>query len=176
MVLCGQINKRIVAALLATGMDVIGLSGVDRGLFRCKKMMSPAADLGFVGEIVDVRTEVVYQLIAQQVTPVVSPISLGLDGQMYNVNADDAASVLAFALRAETLHFVSDVPGVISDGSVIPLLTRVQAEEMVSSGVISDGMVPKVRAALRAIDKGVRKVRIVDLAQFAGDGGTGFIP
>jgi acetylglutamate kinase len=80
MVLSGRANKQIVSALLVAGVDAIGISGVDRGLLRCKKRVHPSADLGYVGEIVRVRTEVITQLIEDGATPVVSPISLGLDG------------------------------------------------------------------------------------------------
>ena len=175
MVLSGQSNKRIVSALLKVGVDALGLSGVDRGLLRCKKKHHPTIDLGFVGEIVQVRVEVVEQLLAEQVTPVVSPISLGLDGEQYNVNADEVAGALALALSADLLDFVSDVSGVIQDGVVVPELTQEQAEALVKSGVIRNGMVPKVQAAINAIDQGVRKVRIVDLAGVFGESGTVFL-
>lgn len=175
MVLSGENNKRIVAALLAVGVDALGLSGVDRGLLRCKKRHHQSGDLGFVGEVVQVRAEVVSQLIAQRVTPVVSPISLGLDGQLYNVNADEAAGALASALSADLLDFVSDVPGVMRAGKVVPELTRSRAEDFVSRGLVRDGMVTKVRAALRAIDQGVQRARIIDVAGLANGGGTEFV-
>ncbi len=175
MVLSGQANKRIVAALIASGVDALGLSGVDRGLFRCTKKHHPAVDLGLVGDLVQVRIEVIAQLIAQQVTPVISPISLGLDGQAYNVNADEAAGALALALSAQVLDFVSNVPGVLQGGVVITSLNRSQAEDLIASGVIIDGMIPKVHTALAAVEQGIPKVRIVDLAGLSGDGGTAFI-
>ncbi len=175
MVLSGQANKKIVSALLAVGVDAIGLSGVDRGLLRCQKKTHTTADLGYVGEIVQVRTAVITQLLEQGVTPVVSPISLGLDGQTYNVNADHAASALAAALNANLLDFVSNVPGVLKQGRVIPALTPFQVENLIVSGVISDGMVPKVRAALAAVNQGVPRARIVNLAGLGAAGGTSFI-
>lgn len=175
MVLSGAANKRIVGALLAAGVDAIGLSGVDRGLLRCRKKMHPTADLGYVGEIVRVRTEVITQLLMGGVTPVVSPISLGLDGQTYNVNADHAAGALAAALEADLLEFLSNVPGVLHQGAVIPLLKPAETEHLIAGGVIRDGMVPKVNAALAAVNQGVRCARIVDLAGLAGPGGTSFV-
>jgi acetylglutamate kinase len=174
MVLSGQVNKKIVSALLAAGVDAIGISGVDRGLLRCKKMQHPTADLGYVGEIVEVRTEVITQLLENGITPVISPISLGLDGQTYNVNADDAACAVASALGAKLLDFVSNVPGVLHDGHVLPALKAFQVESLIGSGVICDGMVPKVRAALAAVNRGVPCARIIDLTGLATAGGTSF--
>ena len=178
MVLSGRANKQIVSALLAAGVDAIGISGVDRGLLRCKKRLHPSADLGYVGEIVRVRTEVITQLIEDGATPVVSPISLGLDGHSYNVNADHAASALARALNAEVLDFVSNVPGVLHQGGVVPLLDVSQTEQLTADGTIRDGMVPKVRAALAAITQGVARARIIDLDGLASlgsvPGGTSF--
>jgi acetylglutamate kinase len=174
MVLSGQTNKQIVAALLAAGVDAVGLSGVDRGLLRCRKKEHPTADLGFVGEIVEVRGEILEQLLGQGVTPVISPISLGLDGQIYNVNADAAAAAVAQAVHAELLDFVSNVAGVLQAGRVIPALTAAETEQLIAASVISDGMVPKVRAALEAVAQGVSRARIVNLAGLAQSEGTFF--
>ena len=174
MVLSGQANKKIVSALLAAGVDAIGISGVDLGLLRCKKKLHPTADLGYVGEIVQVRTAVITQLLESGVTPVISPISLGLDGQTYNVNADDAACALASALGAHLLDFVSNVPGVLCYGQVVPALNPFQVEMLIGSGVICDGMVPKVRAALAAVNRGVPCARIVNLTGLGTAGGTSF--
>jgi acetylglutamate kinase len=174
MVLSGQVNKQIVAALLAVGLDAVGLSGVDGGLLRCRKKLHPAADLGYVGEIVQVRTEMLRQFMVQGITTIISPISLGLDGQIYNINADEAARAIALALGATLLDFVSDVPGVLHEGSLIPNLTPAQTEQLIASGAIRDGMVAKVRAALAAISQGVPQVRIVNLAGLAQAGGTLF--
>lgn len=174
MALSGHANKQIVAALLAAGVDAVGLSGVDGGLLRCRQKQHPKADLGFVGEIVQVRAELIQQLMARGITAVLSPISLGLDGHIYNVNADEAASAVALALGAGLLDFVSNVPGVLQNGVVIPQLTAVQTEQLIASGIIRDGMVPKVRAALHAINQGVPQARIVNLAGLAQAGGTLF--
>jgi acetylglutamate kinase len=174
MVLSGQANKQIVAALVAAGVDAVGLSGVDRGLLRCRKKEHPTADLGFVGEIVEVRAGILQQLVAQGVTPVISPISLGYDGQIYNVNADTAAGVIAQAVHATVLDFISNVPGVLHQGCVIPALTAAESEQLIAVSVIHDGMVPKVRAALEAIACGVSCARIVNLAGLAQSAGTRF--
>jgi len=152
MVLSGHTNKQIVRALLAVGLDAVGLSG----------------------EITAVRTELLQRLLHAGILPVISPISLGEDGQTYNVNADEAAAAVAAALGAMSLDFVSNVPGVLAGGALLPHLTPDAAEALIVEGVISGGMIPKVRAALDALARGVPSVRIVDLAGLRGGGGTVF--
>lgn len=174
MALSGQTNKQIVTALLAAGVDAIGLSGVDGGILRCQKKQHPTADLGYVGEISQVRTELLRQFTDLGLTVVLSPLSLGFDGYTYNVNADDAASAVALALQAERLTFVSNVPGVLSNGRILPHLTPTQTESLISDGIITDGMVPKVRAALTTIAQGVQQTQIVNLAGLLGNSGTLF--
>jgi acetylglutamate kinase len=172
MILSGQANKRLVAALLAAGVDALGLSGVDGGLLRCRKKAHPTADLGLVGEVVEVRTALLRQLVAQAITPVISPISLGLDGQIYNVNADEAAAAIATALAAPVVSFISNVPGVFGrGGAIIRSLDSGAAEKLIAEGVVAGGMVPKVRAALALAERGPA-VRIVNLAGLANGGGT----
>jgi acetylglutamate kinase len=176
MVLSGYANKLIVQALLRAGVDAVGLSGVDGGLLRCQKKAHPSVDLGFVGQIVQVRPQLLRPFLEQGITPVISPISVGIDGQTYNVNADEAAGALAQAMSAQTLTFVSDVPGVLDPaGQLIGNLTSHQTEELIVSGAIRDGMVPKVRAALTVVGQGVPQARIVNLAGLANGGGTLFI-
>jgi acetylglutamate kinase len=172
MVLSGQANKRIVMALLAAGVDAVGLSGVDGGLLKCHKKLHKTADLGFVGQITSVRASLLHQLMAQGLTVVLSPISLGADGHAYNVNADEAASAVALALQADQLDFVSNVPGVMRDSAVIHSLTIAQAEQLITDGTVRDGMIPKVRAALEAVAQGVPQARIVNLAGLVVDRGT----
>ncbi|UCG23032.1 MAG: acetylglutamate kinase [Chloroflexota bacterium] len=175
MVLSGQANKAIVVALLAAGVQAVGLSGVDGGLLRCVKKQHPTADLGYVGQIVEARPAILSSLIAQGITPVVSPISLGLEGQVYNVNADEAAGALAAALQARVVNFVSNVPAVLDEERrPIPSLTARQTERLIEQGVIQGGMVPKVRAALAVIDQGVPRARIVNLSGLAAGSGTLF--
>lgn len=176
MVLSGHSNKILVKALLAAGLDTIGISGVDGGLLRCRKKQHPMVDLGYVGQIVNVRAELLQQLADLGLTVVLSPISLGLDGLTYNVNADEAASAVALAIKADQLDFISNVPGVMQDNSIVPQLTAVQTEQLINQGVISGGMIPKVRSALEAIQQGVTQASIVDLAGLAGGGGTSFVP
>lgn len=175
MVLSGAVNKRLVALFVSWGIPAIGLSGVDAGLLRARRMQHSAGDLGYVGEIVEVRADILQPLLAQGVVPVVSPISLGLDGQRYNVNADHAAMALAKAVQARSLFFVTNVPGVLAEGRIVERLTAAQAEEWIAQGIISGGMVPKVRSALEVVAHGVPEVRIVDLMGLATGGGTRFV-
>lgn len=174
MVLSGHTNKSIVKALLAAGLDAIGLSGVDGGLMRCRKKTHPAVDLGLVGEVTAVRTDVLRCLIDHGAIPVISPISLGEDGQTYNVNADEAAGAIAAAMSAQALDFVSNVPGVLNGRGLLPLLTPAKAEALIHNGAVTGGMIPKVRTALDAVGRGVPAVRIVDLAGLGAGGGTVF--
>jgi len=174
MVLSGQTNKQIVRALLAAGVDAVGLSGVDGGLLRCRRKQHPTADLGLVGEVTQVRAKLLRQLSTQGLTLVLSPISLGLDGLTYNVNADDAATAVAQALAADSLDLLSNVPGVLHEGTVISALTLRETETLIQTGVIHGGMIPKVQAALDAVKKGVAEARIVNLEGLAENGGTRF--
>ncbi len=174
MVLSGHSNKLIVKALLSTGVDAVGLSGVDGGLLRCRKKQHPTADLGYVGEIDSVRAELLRQLAGLGLVLVLSPISFGLDGQTYNVNADEAAAAAAIALGANELVFISNVPGVQSGEDLLPRLTAAETEALIADGVIRGGMIPKVRAALDVLARGVQHVRIANLATLQG-GGTTFV-
>ncbi len=174
MVLCGLVGKQLAAALLNAGVDAVSLCGVDGALLRVKKLEIPEGDLGYVGEIISVRADLLTDLLAQGITPVIAPISLGTDGQIYNVNADQAASAIAVAIRAEHIDFVSNVPGVMVDGEILARLTREEAGQLMDSGAINGGMVPKVQAALDVSGKGIPNVRIVDLNGLEQDRGTTF--
>lgn len=174
MVLSAKANKQIVKALLAAGVEAIGVSGVDGRLLQCEKKQHETADLGYVGTIVHVRAELIQRFTAMGLTVVLSPISLGLDGCTYNVNADEAAAAVALALPADRLTFLSNVPGVLHNGRILPTLTVTETESLIADGVIRDGMVPKVRAALNAVSRGVPQARIVNLAGLGKQGGTAF--
>jgi len=174
MVLSGHTNKHVVRTLLAAGLDAVGLSGVDGGLLRCRKKAHPTVDLGLVGEVTSVRAGLLDKLIEAGLVPVVSPVSLGEDGQIYNVNADEAAGAIAAALAAAALDFVSNVPGVLAKGDLLPELSAAAAEALIADGTVSGGMIPKVRAALNALDRGIPRVRIVNLAGLGAGGGTIF--
>ena len=171
MALSGDANKRLVRALLRAGVEAVGMSGIDRGLLRCTPLPHPTEDLGRVGEIIHVRAELLRALLADGVVPVLSPVSLGIDGEAYNVNADDAAAAVAAALETE-LVLLTDVPGVLVEGNVMPHLRPEEAERLIDIRVIRGGMVPKVRAAQRAAERGA-PTRITDLVGLAEpDAGT----
>ncbi|MFQ5578473.1 MAG: acetylglutamate kinase, partial [Anaerolineae bacterium] len=172
MVLAGRVNKRLVAALSEAGLDAFGMSGVDRACIRATKLTHPGGDLGFVGEVARVRTEVFTRLLDEGVTPVVSPICYGPGGDIFNVNADHVAVALAVALRAGQLVFVSNVPGVLQDDTLLPTLTPPRVDALTGAGVIHGGMVPKVRSAVRAVEQGVASVRITDLTGLKTGAGT----
>jgi len=169
MVLAGAVNTRLVVALGLAGVDAAGMSGVDRGLIRVRKLVHPEGDLGRVGQPIAVRTAVLWQALDADVVPVVAPISLGDDGS-YNVNADDAAGAIAAALAqdrsagAVEVTFVTNVPGVKLDGAVVAQLDAPAIEAAIASGAIYGGMIPKVKAALAVLDSGAAQARIVDMA------------
>jgi acetylglutamate kinase len=160
MVLTGRVNKRIVAALLAAGVDAVGLSGVDGGLIRAD--IAEGGALGRVGRVASVRSSLITALIAGGHTVVVSPISLGPDGEALNVNADDAAAAVAASLGATELVFLTDVPGVRDAAGLRRWLDSSEAAALVDSGVAFGGMGVKLGAGVRALQSGVPSVRIGD--------------
>jgi len=173
MALCGLINKRVVRTLLEAGVDAQGLSGVDRGLIRARRMAHTSVDMQFTGEIETVNAEALAPLLEAGVTPIIAPVCVG-QGTNYNVNADHVAGALAAALGASRLVFLSNVPGVLADGGLMPHLTPAQTDDLIAQGVISGGMIPKVKTALGALDAGVRQVVITNLAGLVAETGTAF--
>lgn len=161
MVLNGRVNKRVVAALLGAGVDALGLSGVDAAVLRAALVEGGA--LGRVGRVESVRAEVLSALAAAGHTVVLSPISLGGDGEPLNVNADDAAAAVAVALAAAELLFLTDVPGVRDGAGVRQRLDAGEALSLVASGVAHGGMGVKLAAGVRALEAGVPAVRIGDV-------------
>lgn len=160
MVLSGDVNKKIVNALLMEGVDAAGFSGVDSALFTAAKLYIKGQDIGFVGSIEKVDAKLITLCHDAGLIPVISPISRGTDGAIYNVNADLAASELAMALKADDLIFVSDVPGVIIDNNVRNDIHINEIEQLIESGHITGGMVPKLRSAADAVRRGVGRVHI----------------
>jgi len=163
LVMAGPVNRQVVTALRAAGLDAVGLSGVDGGLLTAQ----PAAGgLGHVGEIVQVRVALLESFLLAGLTPVIAPMApdaSGAPGPPLNVNADDAAAAIAAALGAAELLLVSDVPGVEVDGAVRPALEAGDVETLIELGVAADGMAAKLRAATAALRGGARAVRIGDL-------------
>jgi acetylglutamate kinase len=172
MVLCGQSNIDIVAALTNAGVEAQGFNGADRGLLRGIALKHPDGDLGRVGEIVAVRADVIKVALASGIVPVIAPVSLGDDGDFYNVNADRAAGAIAAAIGAERVVFLTDVAGVLQDGVRLDCVTRSQAELLISEGIAAGGMAVKIGAALDALSAGVSKVMITNLDGLAQGTGT----
>jgi acetylglutamate kinase len=175
MVLRGLVNTRLTRRLVNAGVDALGISGVDLGLVRVEPHRPNGLNIGFVGRVVAVRTETLYGFLAGGIVPVLSPVSLGVDGQSYNVNADQVASAVAATLGAQRLIFVSNVPGVLVDGTSLPRLSIAGAEAFIASGHISGGMVPKVRAAVDAVHNGVAAAVITNLEGLHHGGGTAVV-
>lgn len=167
MVLSGIVNKRLTAALVGAGADAVGISGEDGGLLRAVPLRSGA--LGRAGEVTAVRAELLERLLALGLTPVVSPVSRGEDGEPLNVNADDAAAAIAAALGAAELLFVSNVPGVLEAGETVAELGTGEVEAFVADGRASGGMAPKLRAAARAVGA-VGTVRIGGMEMLSDPG------
>jgi len=166
MVLAGMVNKGVVAAIVAAGNPAIGLCGGDGMSFRARKKQTEGYDLGFVGEICSVEPRWMEAIWNEGGIPVISSLALGSDGEYYNVNADQMASACAIACHADTLIFLTDVPGVKdADGSVMPWLKIKDVAMMVKESVIAGGMLPKLEACGSALKKGVARVRILPAAQ-----------
>ena len=165
-VLSREINPEIVEAIQGLGGKAHGFAGMD--IFRCRRFSPPNenVDLGFVGEIVDVRVEALRDCVQWNITPVISPTARGDDGKIYNCNADIAAAKTAIALKARRLVFISDVPGLLrdpaDDSTLMSCLRVEEVPELKRAGVIGEGMLPKVDSAIAAIDSGVEKVQFVD--------------
>ncbi|MFI5415639.1 MAG: acetylglutamate kinase [Candidatus Lutacidiplasmatales archaeon] len=158
-VLAGRINLRLVQALQAAGVPAFGLSGISGRLLS----VVPTPSLGFVGTPDRVRPHLLRTLLGDGLTPVVAPLGLGPDGTVHNVNADLAASAIAGALGVE-LALLTDVPAVLDqEGRPIPTLRVGQLRGLVESGVATDGMIPKLDAAERALNEGAPSVWIGDL-------------
>ena len=162
MALSAQVNKAIVTALAELGANAVGISGKDGGLLTAK---TKHPNLGRVGEIVHVNTDLLNTLLDDGFLPVVSPIAAG-DGAGYNCNADDAARAIAEAMSADSLLFLTDIDGVLVDShnssTIIPHINLERGKELLDSGLIAGGMAPKVLNCLRAVERGVGKVVIMN--------------
>ena len=163
MVLAGKINKNLVNLLSVQGGKAIGLSGIDGRMIEAQ-MKDPV--LGFVGEITEIHPEIILDVLDKGYIPVVSTVACDRDGNTYNVNADTAAAKIAGALGAECLISMTDITGIMRDKnkeeSLISTLYVSDTQELVSEGVISGGMIPKVECCTEAIRRGVKKVFVID--------------
>ena len=168
MVLTGKLNKEIVGLLLQEGGQAVGLSGVDNGMLRARKIDKDGADLGFVGEVTEVHPEIVESLLNRGFIPVVSTVALGEQGDTnrYNINADTAAAKIAVALKAEKFVQLTNVPGVLKDmNDPKSLITRIPmptVPQLIENGTIAGGMIPKVECCMTALKGGVPRTHIID--------------
>jgi acetylglutamate kinase len=166
MVLVGKINRDLVATINSQAGDepvAVGVSGEDAGLLTVTPA-NPA--LGFVGNVTDVRAELIHRLLDDGLTPVISTVGASAEGQPYNVNADEAARAIAVAMGAEKIVYLTAVPGLLEDPkdetSLIARLTSAELRERISHDSVGKGMIPKLRACADAVDQGVNFAHIID--------------
>ncbi len=182
MVLAGRINKEIVRKIEQNGAKALGLSGVDGKLIMAKPVAN-SNEVGFVGDVTAVEAAIIEGIMSMGYIPVIAPIGIDAASQRYNINADTAAGAVASFLDVEQMIVVTDVPGIMKkiDGElqVLPEVTVEQIEEMIASGDIYGGMIPKVRAAVQCIQGKVQEVVIVSgqelgvLTKAVREGGVG---
>lgn len=169
-VLHNDTNKALLEGITQIGGKGASLSG--KKILRAKKIASKCPetgddiDIGFVGEVISVDTEPILDALRHEVIPVIVPLATDFHGQPYNINADTAACEIAEALKARKLIFLSDVPGILRDpkdeSSLISVIKTSEVEGLVSSGVISGGMIPKIKSCVHALDSGASEVHMVD--------------
>jgi acetylglutamate kinase len=168
MVLCGKVNKEIVALIQKAGGRAIGLSGIDSAMLKASRMNSEN-DLGLVGEIQQVNVSMLNSILALDVIPVISSVAYGTgndEGKALNINADIAAAKIAAALCAEKLVLMTDVQGIFrninDESSLIKSAARAELEQLKADGILSKGMIPKANCCALALDGGVKKTHIID--------------
>ncbi len=168
-VLDNAINPDIANRITRFGGSAVGIHG--KTVLVGQKLPpqeegGEMVDLGFVGEVVDVRTAAIEEAVSREIVPVISPLARDAAGVVYNINADIAAGSIAGRLKAAKMIYVSDVPGLMRDpsdkGSLIPSVTRAQIEKLVADEIITGGMIPKVESATHALRAGVQKVHFID--------------
>jgi acetylglutamate kinase len=165
MVLGGLVNKEIVNLINQHGGRAVGLTGKDGGLIHARKLalVGDDTDLGFVGEVSHIDPRIVKRLEADDFIPVIAPIGVGADGRSYNINADLVAGKIASVLEAEKLMLLTNTPGVLdAEGHLLTGLSPAQVSELIETGVIHGGMLPKIECALDAVASGVKSAHIVD--------------
>ena len=162
----GKVNKRLVQMMQSLGVNAVGISGKDGATLRVTKKLSNGQDIGFVGEVEYVDTVLIDTLLDNNFVPVICPIGIDDQYQNYNINADDAACAIARAMEAEKLAFLTDIEGVYRDplnpDSLISELSITEAKELLESGNVGGGMLPKIQNCIDAIENGVSRVHILD--------------
>ena len=166
MVLSGKINKGLVTRLEQIGTHAVGLSGKDGNMITVEKVMPQGEDIGFVGKITSVDTTLINTLLDQGYTPIISTIGLDEKYHAYNINADDVATAIARAVKASKLVFLTDIEGVLEDPNnsetLISKIDTESAKELFESGIITGGMIPKLKNCLEAVQNDVKRVHILD--------------
>ena len=162
----GRVNKSLVTMVQELGVKAVGISGKDGGLLNVTKKLSGGQDIGFVGDVKNVDSKVLYDLLDNDFLPIVAPVGLDDDFNTYNINADDAACAIAKAVGADKLVFLTDIEGLYRDindkSTFISRLTASEADELISGGIIGGGMLPKLGNCTSAIRGGVSRVHILD--------------
>ncbi len=163
MVLAGKINKTLVAQLVNIGGKAIGLTGMDGGMIEAKVLNER---LGYVGEITNINTQPILDLLDMGYIPVISTVGYDKEGHVYNINADTAAARIAGTLKAESMISMTDTVGLLTDKddpkTLIPKVHVSEAPQLMREGIISGGMIPKVECCIEAIRRGVKKVFVID--------------
>lgn len=179
-----KVNKNLVQMLEKLGVKAAGICGKDGNTLKVEKKLVNGEDIGFVGIITEVDTNLIDTLIKQDFIPVIAPIGMDKEYQPYNINADDAACAIAQAVKAEKLAFLTDIEGVYKNpqdkSTLISELTLKQADAMIEDGFIGGGMLPKLKNCIEAVRDGVARVHILDgrmqhclLLEFFTDRGIG---
>lgn len=161
-----RLNKNLVQMVEKLGVKAIGLCGKDGGMLKVDKKMPNGKDIGYVGDIKSVDTDIIDTLLENDYIPIIAPIGMDDNGDTYNINADDAACAIAGAIFAEKLAFLTDVEGVCMNpndkSTLISILNLREANQLIDGGVISGGMLPKVTNCINAVNSGVNRVHILD--------------
>ena len=162
----GRVNKSLVQLVESLGVRAIGISGKDGALLKVEKKYSDGQDIGYVGEIKEVNAQILYDLLEKDFLPIVCPVGLDDEYNTYNINADDAACAIARAMHAEKLAFLTDIEGVYRDpqdpSTLISKLFVKEARDLIDSGNVGGGMIPKLQNCVDAIEGGVSRVHILD--------------
>lgn len=165
MVLAGKVNKELVGILNRQGGQSLGICGVDGNMFKIKKYESDV-DLGYVGDVEEVDSNLLESIISNKYVPIVATIGCDKDGNIYNINADTAAAKIAESLQAETLIFMTDTPGLLrnkdDESTLIQRIKVHDLDKLLEDGTISGGMIPKVKHCINAVQNGVKRVFIMD--------------
>jgi acetylglutamate kinase len=161
-----KVNKNLVQMVEHIGVKAAGISGKDGATLKVEKKYANGNDIGFVGEIKHVNTDLINTLIDNDFIPVIAPIGIDDDFQTYNINADDAACAVAQAIGAEKLAFLTDIEGVYTNpddkDTLISVLTLEKADKLIADGFIGGGMLPKLKNCIDAVRNGVARVHILD--------------